>query len=273
MPTRRTQAPDTIATDAIERQERHFSKIADRYQAARQGRTHLLLKHLMWSAFFRRARPLLRGPLDVLDAMCGSCDAWDILRRHLGRHAIRTYRGFDYSRRVVETVRATRPELTIERQDATSYQPRPSSCDLVVLLGGLHHVPDHAARVVGAMSRALRPGGWFINLEPTHANALTRAIRDRIYRRNSLFDEQTERAFGVRELFGFFEDTGLHRRIVMHPGLLAYVLYYNPDAFPMLNHGGPAGVHLAWALDRPLIGTRLGRLLSFCTLSMWQRPA
>jgi len=58
----------------------------------------------------------------------------------------------------------------------------------------------------------------------------------------------------------------------MYPGLLAYVLYYNPDAFPGLDRGGSAGVRLAWTLDRPLIGTALGRLLSFCTLSLWERP-
>lgn len=109
------------------------------------------------------------------------------------------------------------------------------------------------------------------SLEPTHGNPLTRAVRDRIYRRNALFDEQTERAFSVRDLFGMFEAAGLRRRVVMYPGLLAYVLYYNPDAFPGLNRGGSAGVRLAWTLDRPLIGTALGRLLSFCTLSLWER--
>jgi hypothetical protein len=126
--------------------------------------------------------------------------------------------------------------------------------------------------VVRNLAPGLRPGGLFINLEPTHGNPVTKAVRDRIYRRNALFDERTERAFGVGELYAMFRGAGLELVEAQHPGLLSYVLYYNPDAFPNLNLGGERCVRAAFALDRPFLRTFVGRRLSFATLTLWRKP-
>lgn len=256
----------------LRRQADHFNSIADRYHEARQGQNHLLLKHLMWSAFFRRLPQLNGRPLDVLEPMCGYADGLDLLREHLGPDSVRSYRGFDYSDRVIETLRQERPGLDVWCADATAFDPEPDSADLIILLGGLHHVPDHAEGVVRRLAPALRRGGHFINLEPTYGNPLTRLVREGIYRRNDLFDEETERSFPVSRLRRMFTDAGLRPLEAQYPGLLAYVLYYNPDAFPLLNRGGPRAVRLAWSLDRPFLRNPLGRAASFATLAAWQRP-
>jgi SAM-dependent methyltransferase len=173
---------------------------------------------------------------------------------------------------VVDRLRALDPGLDVRRADVTTFQPAPSSYDVIMLLGGLHHVPDAAPTVVGRLARALRPGGILISFEPTFGNRLARIIRERIYVRNSLFDARTERSFAVNELLRTFETAGLEPQDILFPGLISYVLYYNPDAFPNLNIGGARLVRCTFALDRLLFRSALGRWLSFATLSVWGRP-
>ena len=266
MAIHRSGSPDR----SVERQQAHFDGIAEDYFAARRNTNHLLLKELMWRDFLGGRNELRREGLRVLEAMCGFADGKDIVEGALGVKV--HYAGFDYSNAVVAKLRATRPELDIRQADVTSYVAH-ETYDLVVLLGGLHHVHHAAAEAVKRVSRAVEPGGYLLNLEPTNGNPLFRRVRERIYRRNALFDAATERAFEVTELFGLFEAAGLRRVDAAWPGLLSYVLYYNPDAFPRLNLGGSWAVRLAFALDRPFFRTAFGRIMSFATLSLWQRPA
>jgi hypothetical protein len=71
-------------------------------------------------------------------------------------------------------------------------------------------------------------------------------VRDGIYKKNSLFDEQTERAFPVGRL--------------------------NPDAFPALNVGGKSLVSSFYSFDKLFYRNAVGRALSFATLSVWSKP-
>ena len=142
----------------------------------------------------------------------------------------------------------------------------------MVLIGGLHHVPFHAKEVVKRLAPALKPGGFFINFEPTHGNTITQKVRERIYKKNELFDEETERAFSVKEWRHMFEQVGLEGHCVLFPGLLSYVLYYKPDAFPILNDGSLWLVNATFALDRIFFGTILGQWLSFASFGVWHRP-
>jgi len=255
--------------DKIARQQAHFDSIAEAYFSARQGANHQLLKDLMWRDFLGRHEELRRDGLTVLEAMCGFGEGKDIIERALGIAV--SYSGFDFSNAVVARMRETRPDIDISQADVTQYEGR-EQFDLVMLVGGLHHVHHAAAEAVARLSRAIRPGGYLLNFEPTDGNPVFRWIRDRIYRGNGLFDEQTERAFAVDELLGLFRSAGLDRVDVAWPGLLSYVLYYNPYAFPSLNLGGERAVRAAYALDRPFVRTGLGRCLSFATLSLWRRP-
>ena len=266
-------------TDAqkIERQVQHFDSIAGAYHDARQHSNHLLLKALIWECALAH-NPVLRtlcsdrgGVLDVLEPMCGFADGQQILASHAP--ATLRYQGFDFSPRVVAKLREDQPALDIWQQDVTRFEPETASVDIVILIGGLHHVPDAAAAVVARLATALRPCGLFISAEPTSGNPVFRLVRQRIYERNALFDAVTERDFPVAELTGMFTDAGLRPIDALYPGLLAYVLYYNPDAFPLLNKGGAGMVKAAYAVDRLFQRTLLGRALSFATVSIWQRPA
>lgn len=257
-------------TDPLERQREHFNGIAERYQKHRRHANHLLLKKLTW------AKALWNLPLPdqqcyrVLEAMCGFADGADILSDHLSAEI--DYAGFDYSDAVVSELARSKPDLDIWQADATRWKPDSPEFDIVILLGGLHHVPGHAADVVKSMASGLKSGGLFINYEPTHGNPITRWARERIYDKNSLFDEETERGFSVGELKAFFEDAILVPERILYPGLLSYVLYYNPDAFPFLNLGGEALVKAAFRFDALFMENSVGRALSFATLSVWKKP-
>lgn len=254
----------------LEQQRAHFNSIADAYREARSGRNHLLLKELIWRDALARHRIAVDRPLDVLEPMCGFAEGRGILSRFV-QPDIR-YTGYDFSDRVVELLRQSEPGIDVFHADATTYSPPEASFDVAILLGGLHHVHARARQTIERIVPSLRPGGWFINLEPTHGNPVTAAVREAIYRRNAIFDAETERSFGVSELCGMFERAGLVREELLFPGLLSYVLYYNPDAFPALNRGGPGAVRAAFSIDRPFIRGPVGRVLSFAMLSIWRRP-
>jgi SAM-dependent methyltransferase len=256
--------------ELVERQKDHFNSIADRYHKARQGQNHLYLKRRMWNDVFADLGDFKGRQIDMLEPMCGFCDGLDIISRHLTPNV--RYKGFDYSDSVVETVRRERPGIDVWQADVTKYLPEEYAFDLIVIIGGLHHTPRDAARIVRNLAPALRPGGMLVNFEPTHGNAIFKSVRDQVYRRNSLFDDHTEQAFAIRDLLGMFEGAGLRMRKILYPGLLSYVLYYNPDAFPFLNIGGRSLVAATYALDKLFYKNALGRTLSFATLSVWTKP-
>lgn len=256
--------------DKVARQAAHFDSVADTYRSARQHLNHRTFKSLMWREFLSGRDELRQSGLAVLEPMCGFAAGYEVLAQQAGTEF--DYQGFDFSRAVVDALRRSHPGLAVSHQDVTRYAAE-AEFDIVILLGGLHHVPHEAANVVRRLARALKPGGYFISFEPTDGNPVFARLRQWIYRRNPLFDEETERAFTLAEYFAMFEQAGLDAVENIHPGLLAYTLYYNPDAFPWLNLGGPATVHAIWALERPFRRNVIGRTLSFATLSLWQRPA
>ncbi|MBR1234592.1 class I SAM-dependent methyltransferase [Bradyrhizobium sp. AUGA SZCCT0182] len=261
---------DDKKVQLLERQREHFNSIADRYHEGRQASNHRFLKDLMWSDIFSSFQNLKGSHLDVLEPMCGFCDGYDIVRNHLSADI--SYQGFDYSDAVVESIKKTNPGIQVWQADATKYLPAVDSYDLIILIGGLHHTPLDAQDIVRNLTTGLRTGGLFVSYEPTHGNPLFRMVREGIYKNNSLFDEQTERAFPVSELCKLFVDAGLRRELIRYPGLLSYILYYNPDAFPALNIGGKSFVSLLYSFDKLFYKNAMGRALSFATLSVWQKP-
>ena len=127
------------------------------------------------------------------------------------------YKGFDYSDRVLEKLKSIFSDLDVIKQDVTTYQPLPETYDLIILIGGLHHIPHAASNVVKSLAKGLKSGGWFISAEPTYGNIAIKKIREMIYRHNSLFDEQTERAFSVEELITIFKRAKLLKRDMIFP--------------------------------------------------------
>jgi SAM-dependent methyltransferase len=251
--------------DNTDRQSLHFESVAKRYFSARHTANHLLYKQLLWHSALRGIQITDQDQIDVLEPMCGYAEGKSIVE--LFFHGKILYDGFDTSATLLEKAREQRPGLALFQADVTKFVPQ-KKYDVVILTGGLHHVYQSAAPVLRMLRGAMKDSGIFINFEPTHACSLTRAVRENIYKGNSLFDSATERGFTLNELNGLYRDAGFHVVDQLYPGLLAYILFYNPDAFPFLNIGGPFLVKLLFGLDRLFCKTRIGRLMSFATLSI-----
>lgn len=259
--------------EGLERQRNHFNQIADKYRRERQHDNYKYLRHLIWTRFFAQTDLPARFAgkrVTMIEPMCGYCDGKDVVEKYITPDV--DYAGYDYSDAVISTVKAEHPDLNVWFADATRFEPEEGAYDIVYIGGGLHHVPNHAEQALGLMARSLKPGGYFINLEPTNGNPILRLVREKIYRDNDLFDEETERAFEASDLAAMFERAGLVPVRMMYPGLLAYVFYFNPDAFPFLNIGGRGAVKAMFSLDSLFMNNAVGRFLSFATLSLWRKP-
>ncbi len=252
----------------VERQREHFESISERYLSARGSATHLALKALLWNDFLSRNAHHLGRVRRVLEPMCGYGEGKAILEAGLGTTF--EYVGFDYSRPLLEEASRRLPGCTLFVQDVTQFEAQ-AQFDVVILIGGLHHVHTQTAEVLQRLARALKPGGSMISFEPTQNNTITRSVRERIYRRNSLFDAQTERGYDLEELNALYAGAGLELLDQAFPGLLCYVLYYNPDAFPALNRGGVGLVRALYALERRIYRSAPARWASFATLSLLRR--
>ncbi|MBB5445178.1 MULTISPECIES: class I SAM-dependent methyltransferase [unclassified Paraburkholderia] len=255
--------------NSVEQQRQHFNEISEKYFSARKDPNHLLLKELIWKNFLSRNKRIAPEIRRVLEPMCGMAEGYDILSKHLIEHM--EYHGFDYSEKMVEFAKEVRPTLFIEWDDVTSFKASDNPYDMIILIGGLHHVYSRAPEVIKNLAQSLRSGGYFINFEPTQNNWLTRFVRNRIYKSNDIFDEDTEQGFDYSDLDRYFREAGYTKVDQVYPGLSAYVLYYNPDAFPLLNIGGKAAVRFLFALDRLFWGNLIGRKLSFATMSLWKK--
>ena len=110
-----------------------------------------------------------------------------------------------------------------------------------------------------------------ISPSPISPSPIATGPRDPRTVANDLFDADTEQGFEYRDLERHFVEAGYRKVDEVFPGLLAYVLYYNPDAFPALNVGGTGLVRATFGLDRLFWTNAIGRKLSFATIGLWQR--
>lgn len=250
----------------VDQQNEHFQTISQEYYAARKSKNHLKYKKLMFHYMFSSIAVNKKRKLLVLEPMCGYGEGEKIVRAYLTRNF--EYEGFDYSDTLIHKAKEKRPRLNIYKQDVTKFNPT-KQYDIIILLGGLHHVPDYAESICRNLSGSLRKGGIFINFEPTNNNVFIKIVRNMIYRKNHLFDEETERAFSLKQYNRMFIKNGFQIKKQYYPGLLGYILYYNPDAFPLLNVGSEKTVKRIFNAEKRLYDHLFGKLFSFCTFSIF----
>jgi SAM-dependent methyltransferase len=250
----------------IERQKEHFNKIADLYYSSRQDKKHLLVKKAIWDS----VNIEIEKNALVLEAMCGYCDAIEILTMKASQFF--NYDGFDYSDVMVRIAKERYPGAHIWGQDIVQFDSN-KKYDFIFVIGGLHHVYKYVDRAIANLINALDEEGRIIIFEPTHNNVIFRKARELIYKHNKLFDAENEKGFSTKEINDLFESKNLLPEQQIFPGLLAYILWYNPDAFPLLNIGGDAFCRLLLALEKPLWRSKLARFFSFATLTVYKKGA
>lgn len=252
--------------DDLLRQREHFNSIAQEYFESRRGGKQVVLHDLLYRALFKNIK-IEKEKLLVLEPMCGFGEGKSIIENFFENEII--YEGFDYSEEIVKCAKQLDNEMNVYVQDVTTFHSD-KRYDIIVLIGGLHHVPDYAQEVLKNMAPLLCEGGLFINVEPTYNNFIVGRVCKSIYKKNSLFDEKTERRFSLKELNGMYQKAGLNIKRQIYPGLLAYLLWYNPDAFPKLNKGSIAWVRRIFKLDSMFMNNFIGKFLSVATFSVLQ---
>lgn len=256
----------------VDRQRDHFSSIAQRYIDARKSDNHLELKSMIWQYLFNLSsvrKSISTWPaISVFEPMCGYGEGFEILKKY-GRVAI-VYAGADISEPMVREASSRYPGERFSVGDATQSFGN-DKYDLIIIIGGLHHVFKHLPVVLENVNCALHSDGIFINFEPTEGNWLFTQIRNHIYKKNDLFDSSTERGFRLDELNGLYKSSGFEVVEQIYPGLTSYVLYYNPDAFPKLNIGPRWIVRTLFNIDKLFFRTFIGSFFAFATLSVLRK--
>jgi len=253
----------------IEHQKIHSEKISKEYYAGRQDRNHVLYKKLLWEYFLKNNHHLLElSEISCLEPMCGFGGGYEIIENSLAKKL--SYSGFDYSEELVKISNENNPKLNIKCDNVLTFNSK-EKVDIVILIGGLHHVYENTVEALENISKCIKIGGYFINFEPTQNNMLLQKIRDIIYKKSRMIDDYSEQAFFLEELNLNFRKSGFKLIDQIYPGLLGYILYYNPDAFPFLNIGNRRIVKMIFNLEKRFFKRFVAKKCSFTTMSIWEK--
>ncbi|MBU0909675.1 MAG: class I SAM-dependent methyltransferase [Proteobacteria bacterium] len=207
---------------AVERtQDQHFDEILSDYEAHYDDRYSQIYRQKFLYA------PLFAGinfkGMNVLEAMCGSGQTTAYL---LGEGAHVT--GLDISPQSAARFSQRWPSCRGIASSILQTDFEDNTFDCVVIIGGLHHVPQSLEIVTKEICRILKPGGFFCFGEP-HRGSFFDLIRRFWYRHDTLFTD-SEEAIDI----GALQKTNSARFRVLkeiYTGNIAYLLVLNSLIF------------------------------------------
>lgn len=161
----------------------------------------------------------------VAELCCGHGEALGLKGLRFDR-----YIGIDVSEQMLEAGRAASggPNTLFVQGDATKAPIADHCVDTVLMLGGIHHVPDRAA-LFREVRRILKPGGRFIFREPVSDLFVWKALRWVVYRVSPMLDAQTERPLEYGETAPVLKDVGLELQSYRTHGLFGFCVFMNSD--------------------------------------------
>jgi ubiquinone/menaquinone biosynthesis C-methylase UbiE len=215
-------AEDFVSPEA-EAQRQHYNKVAATYTANleyRHTREYLAcLNRIMLDA-------VGQGELGTVAELC--CGRGEGLKLFGGRAS--KYIGIDVSESMLQCALPQHNySSTIWLQaDVIRLPLATESVDTVLVLGGIHHVPQRS-RFFVEVARILKPGGRLFYREPASDFFLWRALRAIIYRLSPMLHHDTERALRYEETVPLLEEAGLRSLEYRTHGLLGFCLFMNSD--------------------------------------------
>lgn len=204
-------------------QQAHYDIIAQAYQDNLESKQHKeYIKYL--DSLLAEQLVKFAGE-EVLELCCGSGEL-DSIPSPVSFVGV----GIDLSEKMLNmAIRKNRNNKFFYVQgDATNLPILNNSFDTVVMLGGIHHVPDRNA-LFSEVFRVLKPGGAFIFREPLNDFWLWRLLRSGIYYISPLLNHDTERPLKYCETVPILDRCGLKIELWIPAGLFGFCLFMNSD--------------------------------------------
>lgn len=262
-----------MAKSLSERQREHFNNIENSYEQAVNDTKSCYFRRLVYRQFFKNTSVdvMLNGKntISVLEAMCGDGMGLRVLKS-IYRNAKMDYEGFDYSDEMVKDAKNKYPNINFYQQDVNTFTSK-KEYDVIILMSGLHHVPQTAANVMKKMHSYLKDDGCFISVEPTYNFKIAGIIGDKVYQHSRYYDYGSERRFSLKELNTIFNYAGFSIEKQFYPGMLAYLLWwFNP--YPLLlKIGNNKTVKALYSIERKMYCNVVGKKLSLATFTILKK--
>lgn len=157
--TRDRQLFDSIAAEYARKDRVRSSSIARRYQ------------------LFHALNPIIKSRKNlgtIIEIACGIGAPAHYLNGHYDR-----YIGIDYSRQQIAAARlynAGNSRASFVAANIKTVSQIDSKADLILAVGALHHMNDHAA-VFNSLKTLAKPGADFVAIEPNRGNTLIQLLR------------------------------------------------------------------------------------------------
>lgn len=188
---------------------------AEKYHSVRRTIPGTVAYENYWNAKLLALLPP-ESSLPVLDLMCGE----GIFLPMLGQQYPRVV-GLDLSLAMLSFVdRAFHDRIVCG--DALQLPFPSNTFGVVVVRGGLHHLPNDLLRVLSEVRRVMTPQGQLMLLEPCDDNVLIRWFRHLVYRSSSHFDPDQERGLTTEEIASALTHNGFRVIERQRSGFIGY---------------------------------------------------
>ncbi len=204
-------------------QQQHYDKVAEAYAA------NLSYPHTQ--EYMNYLDRVLREEVDedslgiCAEVCCGTGEAFALFEE-----SIDTGIGVDVSTSMLAKAQQafSNSRLHFVQGDATLLPLSDNAFDSVIMLGGIHHVPDRQA-LFQQVFRVLKPGGVFYWREPVSDFWLWRMLRAIVYRLSPMLDHDTERPLTYDETVPVLENAGFLDIRWRTCGFFGFCLFMNSD--------------------------------------------
>lgn len=244
-------------------QREQFNNLADAFERYYDDEiSHYYRNHFMHKTLFSGV-PL--AGRETLEAMCGSGQTTAYLLTNNARVT-----GLDISPKLIERfrVRWSPKGARAVQTSILSSGLAGGFFDVVVVVGGLHHVQPYVDDAVNEIHRLLKPGGFFCFIEP-HSGSLVDYVRRQWYRYDRIFFQPNEAAINLDSLrhanafrFRFVREC--------YVGNFAFFLIYNALIFRIPLSVRKVIAPLCFCLEN-LISPFQTKLTSAIVLAVWQK--